>query len=287
MAIAVASLATGSYGSGNPSYTTTITKPTGLAVGDLMVAFINGTNGTSGSPSTVPSGFTLGRSQAYGFGTRNNFSTYYKIAASGDVAASNFTWGNSVTGGGSIGGTLFRITGALANIDQSTSNDAGNTSSPAIGPITPTYPNSLLLFGVATDATSGSVAVGSYAIATSNPTWTEQVDTQTSTFAHAIASAIRPEITDTGNWTATISGGGTYYVGMQTMSIAAIVDQAISPTFVSAAYEVVAPTIQQGQTASPTVLGATLSVVSPAVKKSATWTNQSENAGSWTNQTKS
>ena len=288
MAIAVASISTGTYSSGNPAYSVAISKPSGLAVGDLMIAYINGKGNSYVAPSTVPTGFTLIRHQDYGFGTTNDVSTYYKIADSSDVAASTFTWGSTVTGGGTIGGSLLRITGALSTIDQSTSNNAGNTSSPAIGPLTPTYPNSLLLFGVCTHAISGSVAVGSYAIATDNPTWTEQVDTQSGVLAHAIASAVRPESTATGNWSASISGGGIYYVGLSTMIISAIVDATVTPDPVAVTITIPTPTVQQGQTVSASAVSVTITVPTPSVSKNPTWSNGAKtSAPTWVNEDKS
>ena len=148
MAIAIASKSEGSIGTGNPAYSTVISKPSGLAVGDFMVAYIANLGTSLTTPSTVPTGFTLIRHQSFGSGTVCDISTYYKVADSNDVAASNFTWGCSVTGGGVIIGELFRITGSINTIDKSDSNNQGSTSSPGISGdnLGPTYVNSLFFF---------------------------------------------------------------------------------------------------------------------------------------------
>lgn len=290
MAIAIASKATGSAGSGNPAYSTVIAKPSSLAVGDLMVAFIHNLGSSVTTPSTVPSGFTLIRSQNHGFGTTSNISSYYKVADSGDVAASSFTWGCSVTGGGVIIGELFRITGSTNTIDKSDSNNQGNTSSPGFSGdnLGPSYPNSLFLFDLGVHVTSGSADVNSYAMVTSNPTWTEEVEDGTGSIHFAIASAIRPETTATGNWSASISGGGNYYVGCMGVVITAKVDATPAPSAIGLSSTVPTPTVKQGQTASPSVITMSTVINSPTVTKKPTWVNEDKaSAPNWVNEDKS
>lgn len=108
----------------------TVTKPTGLAVGDLMIAFVTINN--SGI-SSAPSGWTLFDSDASSVGEAWANYVYYKIATSGDVAASNFTW----TAGGSApccGGIS-----AYRNVDTTTpinvaTQTLGSTTNPVTGP---------------------------------------------------------------------------------------------------------------------------------------------------------
>lgn len=70
--------------------TTTVTKPTGLAVGDFMLALGNANKiGITG----VPTGFTLLDNQDAGTNLYRNF-VYWKVADANDVAASNFVWTN-------------------------------------------------------------------------------------------------------------------------------------------------------------------------------------------------
>ena len=84
--------------------TITITKPTGLADGDLMIAVIQSENGTI----TTPAGWTHYTAASPRTGLTN---MYGKVADGTDAAASNFSWTESGSTYG--GGTLYRISGAL------------------------------------------------------------------------------------------------------------------------------------------------------------------------------
>lgn len=101
MAIAVQSTATTGYTSAVNSIN--ITKPTGLAENDLMVALIGYVDAAG---ATTPSGWT----ELY---DSNNLACFYKIADASDAAASNFTF--ALDDLGNIGGALFRIDGHDAN----------------------------------------------------------------------------------------------------------------------------------------------------------------------------
>ena len=90
MAIVVESTTTGSgtvtdIGS---SGTFLVTKPTGLTVGDMLVAITsleevyNGITPSGWTSVTIPSGSVNG----------NETNLFYKLADSGDVAASNYTF---------------------------------------------------------------------------------------------------------------------------------------------------------------------------------------------------
>lgn len=70
-----------------------ITKPTGLAVGDLMVAVIGKDDDVA--ISTFPTGFVLaGDTATFGTITGNDVRSWvgYKVAVQADVDATNFTW---------------------------------------------------------------------------------------------------------------------------------------------------------------------------------------------------
>lgn len=68
----------------------TITKPTGLTAGDLMVAMIG--KDDDPAPTSAPTGFTLEASDSGTGGNDNWGGVYWKEADASDVAASNFTW---------------------------------------------------------------------------------------------------------------------------------------------------------------------------------------------------
>ena len=158
-----------------------ITKPTGLAVGDLMVAFVGFLHiGSSGqSINSTPSGWSGLQSSNT---SRLVFGAYYKIADSGDVAASNFTFGFSTTVDKS-GGSIIRVNNAIpvspiatSELDSDASPDSATISFTAAS--TPVSSNSLYLLGFCHGATSvaGAFTASSYTI-TPSLTLTEAVDT--------------------------------------------------------------------------------------------------------------
>lgn len=103
--------------------TVTVNKPTGLTVGDLMVAgFIVTNNTTAGTwgGATYPSGFTqAATAQAPSTGWNKVF-VAYKIADANDVAASNFSFTYTESGGPY---RLAVILGAYYYVNQTTPLD--------------------------------------------------------------------------------------------------------------------------------------------------------------------
>lgn len=186
-----------------------VTKPTGLAVGDIMLAFCAG----NADGFAFPSGFTsIGSTSAGG----NNYQTRlgYKVADSSDVSATNFTFtiGTSST---NIC-VLIRITGSSSSSTtiKSSGTLVSNSATPSITGITPYARGDILLFQLwhGSDAVT---AVSSYAIATSNPTWTEILDT-TAAGGNAgcgIAYAKRSQLTATGNFSAAGGNASTDWGG--------------------------------------------------------------------------
>ena len=197
MAITVASSSTAYSASGT---SLVIAKPSGLAVGDLMLAQIRNDDGNS---ITLPSGWSTLTST---FNPFNFVYVHYKYADSGDVAASNFTWTlpSSVISAGGI----LRITGASPLIGSAfLAGGQSNTATPSFATgVTPTRPDSLLVqfwFYMG----NSNASLGGYAIVTSNPTWTEAYDVgMESNAGITCAWAVRPQTTSTGAWSAT---GGT------------------------------------------------------------------------------
>jgi hypothetical protein len=164
MAIVIESVSTGSAA--------TLAKPTGLAVGDLMIGLIsNGDFGGGGIPLT-PTGFTQESARVFGFVSGAIFS---KTATSDDVAASTFNFG---TGKGS----LYRVTGGVVTYsDIDTSNIVAGT--------TPASSTNLILFlnangnnnSAADNLTTVTLTGGT------NPTWT--IDYDGSAAGHSVGTA--------------------------------------------------------------------------------------------------
>lgn len=188
--------------SGSGIGTLTITKPTGLAVGNILVASIFGSGG--GDVST-PSGWTslITVNTDYDVSRARCF---IKTADASDVAASNFSFSN--TFGGLCYGILSRLSGA--SFDQIVTYNRSNssTSSVSYSGLTPNYADSLyLIVSAFANGGSSSPYFSSYAMATSNPTWTEQTEYDNGGgYASSLASANRNATTATGNISLNISG---------------------------------------------------------------------------------
>jgi hypothetical protein len=193
----------------------TITKPTGLAVGDYLLAHLTGIVGGSDNADSwdTPSGWTLLHNDSNSTNLNSSVScvVFYKIADSGDAAASNFLFTKNGNNSHYECGALYRISGA--NGITSSTNTQTNDATPAFNnTITPVFASSLLLFLVSSSsAGTGAQNVSSYAITNDNPTWAEVYDigrteadgTDRGVMAGAWAS--RTQTTATGNSSCTLS----------------------------------------------------------------------------------
>ena len=187
----------------------TVPKPTGLAVGDLMFFFLS-TNGNNVSDANLSGWTYLG----YQNGVGSAFASYlaYKFADSSDVAASNFTWNDIDSGTTSALGLIVAVYGnnnltSLISTSVTTTNTTSNTSTPSLSGITPSSRGNNLIIQF-WNGGSSVASVDSYAIATSNPTWTELADVSSAGRCVAVAYAVRPEVTATGNFSC-VGGDGT------------------------------------------------------------------------------
>lgn len=203
MALSYESISTASTASGN----LTINKPTGLSVGDMMIAFIFVEDGTGATCA----GWTSFEEAADG--ANRGASALWKIAVSGDVSGSSYAF----AGGNEKIGAILRISGTFngaANIvSELTFLDSADS--------TPNYPGITLiasgqvLLGFTAAGVTGGITTSNQAIANNNPSWTEIADfTQDSTedqsmsVAHAVSTASGA----TGDFTVTFSGtpGNSY-----------------------------------------------------------------------------
>lgn len=216
MAVAVESVAESNYET-LAGTTKTVTKPTGLAEGDLMLAII-GSAGTASVTAhadwydldgTVDSITTDGSINGLRIGIQ------WKVADAADAAASDFTW--TVETGVKVAGVIYRISGAGDNPGIIWAQDqVDNSASPSFdnGIYTNVANSLLLLTGIIKNSDSGGTArVSGYAVTTSDPSWTEEYDlTVDSGSVDPVlwgASANRLEVTNTGNSTITFTGLGS------------------------------------------------------------------------------
>jgi hypothetical protein len=283
MAIAYGSIGTTDWTDVSSSaYDVTITKPTGLAEGDLMVAVLFVGGHTGALTEATNSGWTsLGNSQQ----TNAAIVSFYKEADSGDVAASNFTlkpFTGTADSGDWSGGSIVRITGTepvlssdYVSLDISTG-------------FTPPVSSLMIMAGMNQDAAVRTP--DSYAITTDNPTWTERAEeTESSSspdLSFGVATASRSETTATGTWDITWSGGSTDEAILisifeaQNVTITGIVGDLTLNGNVGA---ISGEANITGIVGDLNLNGNVGTVTTPAE----IWSNDSKNSSTWTNQSKS
>lgn len=174
----------------NASGSVTVTKPTGLAVGDLMLAIVY--NGhSSGTPSVnTPANWTNAASSSSAVnGTAT--AVLWKIADSGDTAASNFTF--TGTGTSATTASLYRISGHSASAPIAGAQITFNSTTFSLDPKV----SDALLFLAGIQKTASGAGWSGYTVSGTNPTWTEQYDYASIAY-HGVATA-------TGNSASTIT----------------------------------------------------------------------------------
>lgn len=259
-----------------------VTKPTSLAVGDLMLGQVAARDNSGGSVSiTPPSGWSVLTTESdSGNGIR--FETYYKVATSGDVAASNFTW--TATGAEGMVGAISRFTNPSSTtpIDQSQDSLGSGAGYTSLSGITPTKAaGTMVIFAFYLATTSGTTST--YAIATNNPTWTEAYDLNINPDVNArvgisMAYAHRPELTATGSVSAVAS------VGLTRSTLAIVNLPAEDLTFASVTTTAFGAGIR---TVIDQIATVTSSLLAPTVTEIENiWSNVSKNVSSWVNQSK-
>lgn len=291
MALSLASKASGNGTNGD----VTITKPASLAEGDLMIAFITSqTDGPGGKTHAGPSGWTKLQEIVPNNGTI--LTVWGVVATSTQTAATNFSWASEAPNSNTTG-IIYRITGALAfgslaiNVDSAPgySNDYPTAS---FGGLTTEYDNALLLMCGAEGTDDGDVTFSNYAVANSNPTWTQQdnlyYEPSGVAINLAVASATYPTAGATGNFSITMDKDGGDISG----ALVAIYESQDStfnadPLVINATLPDPTYTADANFTADPLVVTSTM----PAETHSQTdhtWSNTDKSsAPSWSNKEKS
>jgi len=207
----------------------TLTKPTGLTVGDLLVAGIT-ISGFSGPVITAPAGWTTTDTKTLSNDART--SIFQKVAESSDVAASDFSFtATANTTGPTVAGFMTRISGF--GIQSGFVTAAGSGTTLSTGAMTPTRTNNLMLIITASASTGDLTPPNSsgYQIVSNNPTWTERADVGIGSNSYmatiAVATASRPEITSTGAASFTLSESKNLSVSL--LSLGSVVSGSITP----------------------------------------------------------
>lgn len=278
-------VATSANAAGNGSVT--ITKPASLAVGDMMLAWVScGSYSNGNARGGAPDGTWNILYEDSGGGVFA-FGSYWKIATSTDVAASNFTFCSGSSD--RCAGGILRITGTDPTPILTSNHGLASSSASALSAgITPSKQCLFVMLVGSTKNGSYTLSVSGQAVVNNNPSWTSVFTVSgNDTGNHAGVNASWANETGapnsaTGNATATISTS----VNENNLQIIAIQS---TTTFVATSLPI---TIHLNQpmfirkmvVAALHVLG-TLGV--PTITLAALWKNQSKNSSSWTNQNKS
>lgn len=213
--------------------TLTVTKPTGLASGDLMVFFGLNTTAGSGGAAYTRSGWTQIVSASDSGSIEAYLTVLAKVADSSDAAASNFAFSNADDHTHS--GILYRITGTFSGVGNIVASIAGEgTEQTDDDPQFPTgiipLPNSLLImYAGGRVSNSATSSLSGYSIATSDPAWTERADFAVSTDEDqrvGSATATRTEATATGVYSVDFNSTGNLIDGSARGALISIVDSA-------------------------------------------------------------
>jgi hypothetical protein len=183
--------------------TTVLTKPTGLAVGDVMV-FVSAMSGVSNTitPKTDWDNLSgtanqITRSEVTAGDETFSMNLQTKVAEASDVAASDFTW--TFSSSTAHVSSLIRVSAAfgVTEFAGTVIDDGSPITTPVFTGVTPNNPSLLVMVAMnrLTRTASG------YNIATSDPTWTERLDLEetASNTVLAIATGNRSQTTATGN----------------------------------------------------------------------------------------
>lgn len=184
-----------------------VPKPSGLAVGDLMIAGIRSFRSSATVAITPPVGWTTEETNLIvsGGSPCQRLSVFSKIANSSDVAASDFTF--TTDSSSKHGGIIVRISASgLTNAGETGGTVQTSTGSSTLTGFTPSRASCLFVFfATRGENVTGSGDITSVSLATNNPTWTERAQvTLNGTNNHHVLScftATRPETSATGTIT--------------------------------------------------------------------------------------
>ena len=287
MAIVVESTAINSATSTN---TLTITKPSGLAEGDLMVAPISMYDGAGGDDINTPSGWTAVASKDRSFVFTVVF---WKVATSADVAASNFTF--TTTGTSSlIAGGIMRVSGVAVGSEVNLSTTAelintGGITSPSLTiSQTPSVDNTLIVMMIAGWNNNTGVSMSGYAVGGDTVTFTELYDYNSGQSVLGVAYGIQDTATALTSFGATISASLDDFAGSFVV-FTPRVDATGTNTLVTTTSEAFSQSGTAGATTENTLATATAASLEQSGRVDAVptaWTNEEKPSTIWTNEEK-
>lgn len=280
----VQSIATGS---GNTS--AVVSTPSGLAVGDLMIAYVSALS-RAGDPSvniTTPTGWTLIGSSIVS--SNEAYALFDKIATSGDVSAGTFTF---PTAGDSAGVIVYRISGHNPTTPITVSNQGTHTASTTASAtaITIPLPSLVLIIAGSVDGTNGGTApsFSSFALASNNPTWTTDSSGNggSNPSGHAFIGGAHANYTgaansSTGTASATLNAARNNNLWVINIEPTPITPSIFGSTFGFLSF-IINSTFIIG-----VLFGALFSVLVPVITTTTIWTRRQKSSDTWTTQNRS
>ena len=258
-----------------------ITKPVGLAVGDEMFAGIAFSNDNgAGGAVTTPAGWTEEDRETLPGAVGLELVIFTKTADSSDVAASNFTFTSTGFGDYGLAGFIARLSDPGSIVGSSSNNADGSSATITTTTFTPTKADTLFL-GVLMHINPTAQNNVSVALATDNPTWTEQTEESANLpnrdVSIALYTGTRAAATATGTITGTISGA---VIGraIAVYSYSDRVNGAVTPTTKVNAYAF--------NPVNPTAtVNALVDDITTASRDVTDWTNETKPSTTWVNDT--
>lgn len=278
MAVAIESSASTSETS---TASLTITKPSGLAEGDHLVALIFERSG--GTPQT-PSGWTSKNTPYCEPNSNLTCRIVTKLADGTDVAASNFSFPSSDDTSRNMRGLLLRVSGLSTDLQFASSySRVSNSGIPTYSLSTTPFSAGSLTLAIITNnyvATLSDVIVSP-----DDPTWTEYLDNDTVTIYGAVRAA-STEITSM-EPTGTFSNMSLVDTVGYVATIAASVDASGGNSLLSSSTTVFTQNGVSNASGDSTFLSTTTTVNSQSgtTTSPTQWTNESNPSTTWTNET--
>lgn len=279
---------------GENSDTVVITKPSSLAAGDMMIAFVLARSGTASW--SAPAGWTSKGTVSI---SNNRFACFVKVATSGDAAASNFTFSGAGASTESSG-FIIRLTGSFTDDSNVTGTASASDATADTGDVfvfstslTPLADQFLVICCGAEATNASSTTAATASIANSSPTFTSRVfQSQPNGDDNLVVglTGSRASATAIGDTTVDFdSTGNLTNAGVIVLAIHETSNASVSPAVVDLVSAVQAPSVTGDASISPSVVTMTGAVQAPTVTAgTAKWVNTDKSsAGSITNTDKS
>jgi len=268
MAITYQSIQSNNASSGT---TVIVTKPVSLAVGDVMIASANSSNNAGIS---LPSGFTVVRSGTID-GVRS-FTTAYKVATAGDVAAADFTFtANSSLG--DMSASLLRFSTTLSFPSVPIINSINDyTIGLSSGPVSTHFIDCVFANG----SRSSSAQASSPA-----RTWTERYDRAAADNSTSIATAPNTVAETIASFSVTLSGSGNNSNVFMILAEVESPTTNISHLAVSLTLFGVVPSVNVNPHVSHIAITPTINGVNSRLKNPI-WIDETKSSSTWVSETK-